>query len=226
MIALVGSGEYLPPMEIVDRYLLQRLPGSPRVVCMPTAAGAEGPERINYWANLGLDHFTGLGVPVESLAVVDRTSANDPDLAQRIRQANFVYLSGGRPNYLLKTLENSLAWQAIEAVLAGGGLLVGCSAGAMIMGERIPGFPRAQPAFNLAPRSVIVPHYDEIPPVIAMLFKIFVSRNSILVGIEGNTALFVDQNRAEVIGLGGITLWNQDGKKRYIHGQTIIEMAK
>ena len=46
MLALVGSGEYLPPMDPVDRILLSRLPGPPRVVCLPTAAGTEGAERI------------------------------------------------------------------------------------------------------------------------------------------------------------------------------------
>ncbi len=40
-IALVGSGEYLPPMEAVDRDLIRRLEKPARVVCLPTAAGKE-----------------------------------------------------------------------------------------------------------------------------------------------------------------------------------------
>ena len=48
-LALVGSGEYLPPMESVDRCLLSRLTGPARVACLPTAAGREGAERIEYW---------------------------------------------------------------------------------------------------------------------------------------------------------------------------------
>ena len=46
MLALVGSGEYLPRMEPVDRRLLASLPDAPRVVCLPTAAGTEGSKRI------------------------------------------------------------------------------------------------------------------------------------------------------------------------------------
>ncbi len=45
LIALVGSGEYLPVMEDVDRYLLDSLNlngRKPRVVCLPTAAGRKG----------------------------------------------------------------------------------------------------------------------------------------------------------------------------------------
>src|SRR5512136_1824965 len=133
MLALVGSGEYLPPIEPLDRLLLQRLPSPPRVVCLPTAAGTESPGRIGYWARLGVEHFTRLGVSVRSLPVIDAGSANDPAHAQAIAEANFVYLSGGHPDYLYDTLKDSLAWKAVLSVLEKGGLLAGCSAGAMVM---------------------------------------------------------------------------------------------
>jgi hypothetical protein len=55
MLALVGSGEYLPPIEPVDRQLINRLPAPVRVVCLPTAVGTEGDERIDYWSRLGVD---------------------------------------------------------------------------------------------------------------------------------------------------------------------------
>ncbi len=42
MLALVGSGEYLPSMEAVDRFLLGQLNTEAHVVCLPTAAGTEG----------------------------------------------------------------------------------------------------------------------------------------------------------------------------------------
>jgi cyanophycinase len=221
MIALVGSGEYLTPMESVDRYLLQHLPGQPRVVCLPTAAGTEGADRIRYWFDLGIQHFTRLGVAVESLNLVDRTSANDPELVERIRQANFVYLSGGKPNYLLNTMSGSLAWQAIQEVIASGGLLVGCSAGAMILGERIAGFAGAQTAFNLVHGSVIIPHYDEIAPGLIKIFKHFVDKKLTLIGVEGNTALFIANQKTEVVGMGGVTIWNQRGNQRFLGGQSI-----
>jgi len=43
MISLVGSGGYLSPMEPVDRFLLNELEEQPSGICLPTAAGAEGP---------------------------------------------------------------------------------------------------------------------------------------------------------------------------------------
>ncbi len=46
-LALVGCGEYLPPMEPVDRYLLGQLKKQTHVIFLPTAAGTEGEKRIN-----------------------------------------------------------------------------------------------------------------------------------------------------------------------------------
>jgi cyanophycinase-like exopeptidase len=224
MLALVGSGEYLPPMEPVDDALLHRLPGPGRVVCLPTAAGLVWSERIAYWSRLGVDHFTRLGATVEALPVIDRPSATDAGLAAAIAQANFVYLSGGRPDYLFRTLAGSLAWEAIQKVLAAGGVLAGCSAGAMILGERFYGFPGWKSGFNLLPGAVILPHYDEIPERMAGPMRRLAGKAMVLLGIEGSTALVqmagkeMDPARYEVLGRGGVSVWTKAGKTRYTQG--------
>lgn len=224
MLALVGSGEYLPPMEPVDRALIGRLPGPPRVVCLPTAAGAEGPERIGYWSRLGVEHFTRLGAVVEALPVIDHTSANDPALAARIADANFVYLSGGKPAYLYTVLENSLAWKAICAVLEAGGLLAGCSAGAMILGEKFYGFPGLKKGFHFLPRAIVMPHFDEMSESMLQPVRLLTGNELTLVGIDGNTALVQDGkqfppgNQYEVLGSGGVTVWNKTVRARYTQG--------
>src|SRR5260221_14207647 len=130
MLALVGSGEYLPLMKPVDQYLISHLSEPARVVCLPTAAGTEGSERIGYWDRLGLDHFKSLGVDVEAVPVIDQRTANNETYAKNVLSANFVYLSGGKPDYLYNTLNGSRVWQAILEVVARGGVLAGCSAGA------------------------------------------------------------------------------------------------
>jgi cyanophycinase len=220
MIALIGSGEYLPPMEPVDRELIRRLTSPARVVCLPTAAGSEGPERIGYWTRLAVEHFTRLGAPVRSLPVIDSASANDSALAAAVAEANFVYLSGGHPDYLFRTLDGSLVWQAIRAVLEKGGLLAGCSAGAMVMGEAIFSIHLRYrlPGFGVLPGAMVIPHFDEIPPWISTLLRLSAGRGLTTVGIEANTALFVQDGKMDVIGSGGVTAWNRAGKKRYTQG--------
>lgn len=228
MLALVGSGEYLPPMEVVDRELLRRLPGEAKVVCLPTAAGTEGDERIGYWSDLGVKHFSRLGAPVEALRVIDRESANDAGLAAVIAEANFVYLSGGKPDYLYRTLEGSRVWEAICGVLAAGGLLAGCSAGAMIMGEKFYGFPGMRQGFNLLPGVTVIPHFDEMRGELVHSIRLLTRHDLTILGVEGYTALFVDglpggrPASGEVLGSGGVTVWNRANKNRYTQGETPV----
>jgi cyanophycinase len=218
MLALVGSGEYLPAIEPLDRDLIGRLQGPPRVACLPTAAGQEGAERISYWSRLGIDHFALLGAQVEAVPVVDRASADDAALAAAIARSNFVYLSGGKPDYLYTTLAGSLAWEAILSVLASGGILAGCSAGAMVLGEKFFGFPGWKPGFNFLPGVTIMPHYDEVPEAMIRVLRALTGKGLTLVGIEANTALLQDGGRYEVLGSGGVTVWAGGNKARYTHG--------
>jgi len=221
MLALVGSGEYLPAVDSVDQALLRRLPSVPRVVCLPTAAGTEGIERIRYWSKLGVTHFRNFGVRVEAIPVIDRSSANNTEFAEKIASANFVYLSGGKPDYLFNTLEGSLVWKSIQTVLEGGGLLAGCSAGAMILGDKILGWRggSGKAGFGFLPGVVVVPHYDEIPKALVTSLQRMMGRALTIIGIEANTALFRNNSdQFEVIGSGGVTLWNQSGKIRYSQG--------
>ena len=76
-VALLGSGEFLPGMEGLDRRLLAGRPQ--RVVHLPTAAGQESGRRLRYWRDLARRHFEEtLGVDVETVGVLDVNSANDP----------------------------------------------------------------------------------------------------------------------------------------------------
>lgn len=217
-IVMVGSGEYLEPISALDRELLSRLREPPQVVCLPTAAGTEGKERIAYWSNLGVQHFSRLGAEVEALPVINPQSANDPVLAERVAAANFIYLSGGKPAYLHHCLENSLVWTAIQQVLARGGILAGCSAGAMVLGEKFLGFPGLKSGFNLAPGMVIIPHYDEISAAMLAGLRLLIGNHLTLVGVEANTALVKNEEGYEVLGLGGVTVWNNHHAIRFEQG--------
>ena len=59
-LALVGSGEYLPVLEDVERLLLQGRP--PRFVQLATAAAPEGPSSVGRWHALGRASAERLGV--------------------------------------------------------------------------------------------------------------------------------------------------------------------
>src|ERR1035441_6637085 len=127
-VALVGSGEFLEQMVPVDAELLEGRP--PRAVFLPTAAAEEGPQRVNYWTDLGPSHYSARGVEPVPLMVLDREDAERPELAAKVAGAGLVYLSGGNPGYLAHTLAGTAVWEAILEAWRSGAAIAGCSAGA------------------------------------------------------------------------------------------------
>jgi cyanophycinase len=218
MLALVGSGEYLPDVDTIDQTLMNRLTEPARVVCLPTAAGQEGESSVRYWMEKGVAHFTRLGVAVTAVPIIDVQSAQEPMHVETIRQANFVYLSGGNPGYLYKTLHGSPVWEAIMAVHQNGGIVAGCSAGAMVMGARIMGPGNNKPGFGLLPNTVIIPHFDEIPGILSRVLRFFNGQNMTMIGIDGSTALVVENGRYEVLGKNQVTIYSTKGTNQYPAG--------
>jgi cyanophycinase len=207
-------------MEPVDRLLLDRLGKPPNVVCLPTAAGNEGPHSTGYWSNLGVGHFTKLGAQAQAVEIIDHQTAQDETLVEHIRRANFVYFSGGKPDYLYNAIAGTPTFEAIEGVLAAGGVVAGCSAGAMIWGERATPFPWHK-GFGYLPGAVIIPHFDEMSGWIIDVVKKVLAHNLTLLGIEGNTALVCSAEGCAVCGSGGVTVWDHRQKQRYTDGQPV-----
>lgn len=224
-LALAGSGEYLPTMERVDRWLLDRVPGTPRVALLPTASGHYGPRRVRYWLDLGAEHFTRMGVEVDPVSVFNRDDAQDESLAARVAASNFVYLSGGRPTYLKRCLFETPVMRAIYEVLESGGVVVGCSAGAMIWGEKFLGFPKRgwpwHDGLNELEGVSFLPHFDEIPAWLAWLTRASRLNRLTTVGVERDTALVCYDGRYEVRGRGNVVVRDKSGLRSYAEGQTV-----
>ena len=227
VIALVGSGEYLEVSRRVDEHLLGLLDldgRPPRVACLPTASSTEGEQVWRRWATRGVEWVRSLGADVVAVDVIDRASADDADLAESIAGADLVYLSGGKPTHLHETLVGTAAWSAIGSVLDRGGILAGCSAGAMIQGERIAGLRSAGSAtegFGLLPHAIVLPHFDEYPSMVGTAVKHLVGRGLTVVGIDGGTAL-VRHDPADggpvqlrAVGRGSVTIWGPLGHDVY-----------
>jgi cyanophycinase-like exopeptidase len=102
-----------------------------------------------------------------------------------------------------------------------GGVVAGCSAGEMIMGERIHGFQGWKPAFGLLPGVVIMPHFDELPGAMVSALQLLVGDKRTLLGIEGNTALVGADESYHVVGSGGVVVWNKREKTRFTHGHQV-----
>lgn len=230
LIALVGSGEYLPVMEDVDRHLLASLNLNgqrPRVVCLPTAAGQEGDESVNRWSRMGVEHFQKLGAEVTALRIINKETANDPQHESMLERADLIYFSGGNPQYLHDTLQGSLAWTALQKAWSRGAVYAGCSAGAMILAKRIPSFRLfgTVDGFGIVPAQYIMPHFDAIPAMFKPLISVLKSRlkkGERMIGIDEDTALVGRLGGGwKVMGKSRVHLFTHSGNQTYENGQPV-----
>jgi len=222
-VALVGAGEFLPGMDAVDRALLANIPAPARVVVLPTASAPDGPGVPERWARMGSEHFTRLGAEVRPLLLLTREDAEREDLTEQIAWGNFVYLSGGKPRYLLETLVGTPAWQAIQRVYDSGGVIAGCSAGAMVLGGELVDFPQVwqtRPALGIVPGILVIPHFDEMRSWISSTLAAM-PHTATVTGIDGMTALVGRDGRYTASGRGGVTVITSEGRIRYLDGQSV-----
>jgi cyanophycinase len=232
LIALAGSGEYLPVMNAVDRYLLDSVKSNgrdPYVVCVPAAAGQEGDASVSRWLDMGAAHFEALGAKVTPARIVDRDSANDPEWENALESADLIYFSGGKPNYLYDVMQGSCAWETAQKAWARGAIYAGCSAGAMILAQRVPNIRaaglRSHAAFGLLPVRFVMPHFDRMRGMLsAYLFAVRrqLKDDQFILGIDENTALVGKiGERWQVMGAGSAHLLLRDKEQSFPSGSEL-----
>ena len=198
-LALVGSGEYLPPMANFEKSLLNdgiKNGKRPIYIQIPTAAGKETPDRLEYWKHLGKAQADRLDVDSIFLPIFTREDANNPEYVTLMRDSALMYMSGGDPHYLAETLMDTPLWQAIQENWSTGASLAGCSAGAMVLSSHIPNFRLLKKAptagLNLLPEIRVIPHFNKFfkwIPESAAKVLLHVPDNSILIGVDELTAI-------------------------------------
>jgi len=193
-LALVGSGEYLAVMAGVEGALIEGRP--PRYVQIPTAAAPEGADRLRYWLDLGAAQAERLGVEQVPVVVRDRDEAGSEDLAALIDGAGLIYLSGGNPQFLARTLRGTRVWAAIEAAWRSGAALAGCSAGAIALTDWVPAVrspARApEPGLGVLPWLRVLPHFDRMrswAPDLAARAAAGAPPGTTVIGIDEDTAI-------------------------------------
>jgi cyanophycinase len=198
-LALVGSGEYLPEMAEFEKSLIDdglKNGKQPTYIQIPTAAGQESPDRLDYWRQLGKAQADALGVESLFLPIYTREDAFNLEYVNQIKDSALIYFSGGDPHYLAQTLIDTPLWKEIYISWQSGTSLAGCSAGAMVLSSHIPHFrfssKEPTPGLNLTPNIRVIPHFDKffkwIPDSAAKVL-LDVPNETILIGVDDLTAL-------------------------------------
>lgn len=198
-LALVGSGEYLPAMASFEKSLLNdgiKNGKRPIYIQIPTAAGKETPDRLEYWKQLGKAQADRLDVDSIFLPIFTREDASNPEYVTLIKDSALMYMSGGDPHYLAETLMDTPLWEAIQENWSTGASLAGCSAGAMVLSSHIPNFRLLKKAptagLNLLPEIRVIPHFNKFfkwIPESAAKVLLHVPDDSILIGVDELTAI-------------------------------------
>ena len=196
-LALVGSGEYLPEAQQLEAELLRF--GISRgktntYIQIPTAAGKEGADRLDFWRQRGADQGARIGCEVKYLPVLTREDAFNEQWIAEIKSAGLIYFSGGDPVHLAEVFADTPMWDAIVQCWREGASLAGCSAGAMAFGGKIIGIRRSHisAGLNLLPEIEVIPHYDKFLGWLPDRVTAAIVRkdaDTALLGIDENTAL-------------------------------------
>jgi cyanophycinase len=213
-LALLGSGEFEPWTEPVDRWLLERSRNPSGVVLVaPTAAAHEGEESFSSWGKKGLDHYAALGVRAEVLPLRTRDDAHREDLARRLDDAAFVYFSGGNPFRLSEALAGTPFWDALVAAMADGLPYAGCSAGVACLTEmtydsEAEDFDELwKPGIGFVARTLFGLHWDIVDtwrPGARAFIVDAVTDGQAFVGLDEDTAIAGDGRSWTVFGRQGV----------------------
>ena len=211
-LALVGSGEYLPAMAEFEKSLVHdgvKNGKEARYVQIPTAAGRESTDRLEYWKQLGLTQARAIGVEATYLPIYTREDAFNQKYVDAVANSALMYMSGGDPHHLAEVLIDTPLWSAIVENWKTGASLAGCSAGAMVLSAHIPNFrllkKTATQGLNLLPEIRVIPHFNKFfkwIPESAAKVLLHVPDNSILIGVDELTAIVKRSGDTEWVVVG------------------------
>ena len=220
-MALVGGEEFRVRCEDMDVAIMEASGQRPaRVVVIPTAA-VTGPAKA---ANDGVTHFAKLGGNSEQLMALEREHAEDTALAQGVAGAGVIYFTGGSPDHLLATLQDSKLLEAIQEAVAQGTVLAGSSAGAMVMGTymRRPRLGGWVEALGLTPGVAVLPHHENADPAeTSRQLQGTAPSGVTILGVDARTGCLGRPGSWRVVGSGKVTVYRGDEWAVYQSGAAL-----
>src|SRR3989442_2681498 len=200
-LLLEGGAEFGGQMSQPDLRAIE-LAGGPDapISIIPTAAAPDnnhqraGRNGVNWFKSLGATR-------VESLALIDKASANDPAIVNAISQSRLIYMLGGFTGYLGETIKDSASWQAMLRAYESGAVSAGSSDGAMVMCQYyyVPGKGNVVEGLNLLPNTCVLPHHDTFGKNWASRLSNLLPE-AVLLGIDEQTGMLDDGPEGRKVG--------------------------
>jgi cyanophycinase len=203
--------------------------------CFTTLAGGSGGNFVAIPTAMGDNEINMSELPsrykkllgVDNVAILHTRNKEDSNLdgfANPIKNANGIFLDGGRQWRLVDSYLNTEVEKQIKAALNRGAVVMGSSAGASIQSSflvrgmpgnpknpagdnRVMIFPGYTTGFGLLPNSAIDQHVDARGREDDLRSVISAHPELLGVGIDQGAAIIVHQNKFYVVG-GSVTIWN------------------
>ncbi|MEW6705079.1 MAG: cyanophycinase [Pseudomonadota bacterium] len=205
-LVIIGGNEDREHDKLVLRRVVE-LAGrpNPRMVVL-TAAGDEAVGLLEVYRRV----FSELGVGAcLGLELGSRDEANDPGAADRLLNADGVFITGSDPKRLLALTGGTAVHRALQqAFHQFGQCIAGTSAGASALAQHMLQDGEGLAAgLGLLQRAVIDQHFSERQRLGRLLQVVAQNPTLIGVGIDEDTALVIEPcGGLEVVGDGAVTL--------------------
>jgi cyanophycinase-like exopeptidase len=230
-LALHGGGEFLAGDEPFLRALLDLAAGvaaqrdgpgaTIRIELLTTAVARHRPEAAFAVGSAAFQRVaaTGAGagaaptapieIDVRHARVIDATSAADPEITERLANADLVYLPGGDPDAVVGILAGTAAWHAVEQARSRGAVVAGASAGAMALGELTWTRDGYVAGFGWAGRLVVVPHAsaDRMAPMRRAVDALPGGPELSILGLPERAGVIGGPGAWTVVGAAGASVW-------------------
>ena len=211
-ILLEGGAEFGGHMKAPDLRAMELAGGlDARLSVIPAAAAPDdnhrraGRNAERWFRHLGATNAT-------ALPVIDRQSAEDETLAGILRDSRMIYMLGGFPHHLARSLTGTAAWKAIYRAWLDGAVIGGSSAGAMVLCEFYynPTDEQVAPGLGLIAGTCVLPHHDTFGRQWAPRLQRLLP-DAVLVGIDEQTGMLDDAapGRWRIYGKGGVSVYHK-----------------
>ncbi len=181
LICVQGGDEFTDACREVDEAWIRRAPqGTVSVVPLACASGIE----YRTAGRNGVEYLGGLGL--EDVELAPEPDLLPDDAVRSIIESAVVFIPGGSPRRIRRRVIGTAVGHALRTRAAWGGMLVGASAGAMVLGHVmfVPGRDTTVHAgLDVLPDVLVLPHYDATHEELAKQMRARVSDDVVIVGV-------------------------------------------
>lgn len=118
-IALFGSGEMSPTGRKIHEYMIKEIGPPVKIALLETPTGYEANphqwyQKLSDMMKVGLQNYQPDITLVEALRNDGEKSTNNPDIANKLLDTDYIHTGAGSPTYAIKHLKDSLAYKYLR----------------------------------------------------------------------------------------------------------------